>query len=161
MLTARASRSATNDIPFVPPCRALVAAAMANHFPNPGFDEASDKGVLTPGDSATILATQFEKGGRREQWLILIQVVSPTERERSSKPEPLKTVYTSLGHKHEFSSSHTFVNIRTLGPFLAAGSDVNASRVEDESARFLSLGFDRAAAAGHRVVHMGRETNAK
>jgi hypothetical protein len=167
MRTVPPALPATDVPPFVPPCRALVAAAKANHFPAPGFDEPTDKSVLTPGDSATILATQFEKGGRREQWLILIQVVSPTERERSSKPEPPKVLYTSLGHQHEFSSSHTFVSVRTIGPFLTAGSDVNPPRVEDESARitldsgFLSLGFDRAAAAGYRVAQMGNEPKAK
>lgn len=63
---------ATNDFPFVPPCRALVAAAIANHFPHLGFDAPMETNALTPGDSATILATQFEKGGRREQWVILL-----------------------------------------------------------------------------------------
>jgi hypothetical protein len=164
MLDPRLGQCATNEIPpFVPPCRALVAAAIANGFPNPGFDEGTDSVALSPGDSATILATQFEKDGRREQWVILLQVVPPTERERSRKAASPKTVYTSLGHKFDFAPERTFVSVRTIGPFLAAGSDLNAPRVEDETARlaldtgFLRLGFDRAAAAGHRVSQMETE----
>jgi hypothetical protein len=94
----------------------------------------------------------------------LLQVVAPTERERASKPAASKTIWTSLGHKLDFTSARTFVSVRTIGPFVAAGSDRNRPRVEDESARialdtgFLSLGFDRAAAAGHRVARIGRET---
>ena len=164
LLAARPGGSATNDFPFVPPCRALVAAAISNHFPHLGFDAPINTNALTPGDSATILATQFERGGRREQWVILLQVVSPTEREQAAKPVPPKSIYTSLGHKLDFASARTFVSVRTIGPFVAAGSARNPPKVEDESARFaldtgfLSLGFDRAAAAGHRVVQIGRET---
>ena len=158
--------AATNDIPFVPPSRALAAAAIANHFPQLGFDAPTDSNVLTPGDSATILATQFERGGRRDQWVILLQVVSPTERERSSKPALPKSIYTSLGHKLDFASARSFVSVRTLGPFVADSSDRDPPKAEDESARialdtgFLSLGFDRAAAAGHRLRQMGRDTKA-
>jgi hypothetical protein len=145
----------------------LVAAAIANHFPPLGFDAPIHTNALTPGDSATILATQFERGGRRNQWIILLQVVSPTKRERSSKPALPKNIYTSLGHKLDFASARTFVNVRTIGPFVAAGSDRNPPQAQDETARialetgFLSLGFDRAAAAGHRVVQIGRHTKAE
>ena len=66
VLAAQPGRPATNDIPFVPPCRALVAAAIANHFPKLGFDAPTDTSGLAPGDSATILATQFDQGGRRD-----------------------------------------------------------------------------------------------
>lgn len=51
-----------------------------------------------------------------------------------------------------------------MGPFVATGSNRNPPQAEDESARialdtgFLSLGFDRAAAAGHRVAQIGRKT---
>src|SRR5690349_19578577 len=164
LLAARAGSSATNDIPFVPPCRALVAAAISNHFPQLGFDAPIGTNALMPGDSATILATQFEKGGRRDQWVILLQVVSPTERERLSKPAEPRSIYTSIGHKLDFTSARTFVSVRTMGPFAAAGADRKPPKVEDERARialdtgFLSLGFDRAAAAGHRVMEMAGET---
>lgn len=163
LLAVRPGGSATNDYPFVPPCRALVSAAIANHFPRLGFDAPIDTDRLAPGDSATILATQFERGGRREQWVILLQVVSPTERERASKPAPPKIIYTSLGHKLDFASARTFVSVRAIGPFVAAGSERDPPKAENESARialdtgFLSLGFDRAAAAGHRVAQIGRE----
>jgi hypothetical protein len=149
--------AATNELKFVPPCRALGAAARANHIPQPGFDAPVETKALDPGDSATILVTQFEKGGHHNQWLIYLEVVPPTERERASKPPPPKSIYTSFGNKLEFASARTFVKVRTLGPFVESEPNRQPPPVEDESARialdtgFLGLGFARAAAAEYRV----------
>ncbi len=155
---------ATNELKFVPPCRALGAAARANHIPRPGFDAPLDGNALDPGDSATILVTQFEKGGHHSQWLIYLEVVPPTERERTAKPPPPKSIYTTFGNKLEFASARAFVKVRTLGPFVEPEPNRQPPAVEDESARialdtgFLGLGFDRAAAAIYRIHQFRNDT---
>jgi hypothetical protein len=151
----------TNNLKFVPPFEATVAAARSHHLPPMGFDPPVEMNVLEPGDSATLLATLFEKGGRRTQWLIYLKAVEPGEREKKEKPEPPQIVYTSLGHKLDFPSSRAFADVETIGPFVENNSTHKAQTVEDGTSRvelnpaFLGLGFDRAAVAGRRLGKLG------
>lgn len=74
-------------------------------------------------------------------------------------------MYTSTGHKFEFDRSSASIRVRTLGPFVPSVSKRSPPAFNDKSAvvsvnqDFLSLGFDRGAAAMIRWGEAGRQNN--
>ncbi len=75
-----------NKLAPVAPCPALVKEAGTRKIPIEGIDSPGEAGTLNPGDSATALFTLFEKGGRKTQWLLLIEAVVPTAEEKARPP---------------------------------------------------------------------------
>ena len=102
----------------VPPFPALMTAAQAAQIPLDRIDPPMEGNSLNPGDSITALVTQNEKGGRRSQWLVYLQVVSPDPAEIPTNAPMPSVIYTSFGNKLEFASSSAIVTVRALGPFV-------------------------------------------
>jgi hypothetical protein len=143
------------------PCAALVAAAQANQIPLEPIDPPVDAGTVNPGDSVTALVTLCEKGTRCTQWLLYLQMVIPSRKEKS-QPRGAPTVfYSSCGNKFEFASEPAFVSLRTLGPFVEPDPKRKPPKPRDEAARFaldqgfLRIGLDQAAGAIYRLVQTG------
>lgn len=142
------------------PFPALVAAAQAWQIPLNRFDSAPASGKLTPGDSATLLVTFCEKGGRRRQWLLHLQVVAPVAAELATPPPPAMVLYASDGTKLEYPAARAFVTLRLLGPYVAAAQR-RSPEPKDTTTRFelnegfLGIGLDQAAAAMMRLQQTG------
>ena len=149
-----AQQVATNLSPkFAPvsPFASLVAVAQTNGISLAGIDVPNAGTNLNIGDTATLLITLFEKDSRRTQWLLHLQAVAPTAKEKAMKPPPPMTMPSRKGGKFEFASSPTWVSLRTLGPFIEPTAKRKPPKVENKLERFalnegfLRLGFDRAA----------------
>jgi hypothetical protein len=132
----------------VPPGAELVAVAQANQIPMRHIDPFSDAGHLSAGDSITALVRVNEKGRRRTEWLLYLQVSA------NARPQPSNTMvmYSSTGSKLDFHSAPVPVTLRTFGPFDASPRKRVLKR-QDKSADFaldqgfLALGLDNAAVA--------------
>ena len=140
----------------VRPCPALAAVARAKQIPLEGIEPPGEPGCLDVGDSVTALVTLCEKHSQRTQWLLYLEAVAPTSKDRSSKPAKPMVLYSGWGHKLEFASVPTPVTLHTIGPFVAAPATRKQPKSQDASDRFnldkgfLALGLDRAAAALYR-----------
>ncbi len=151
----------------VPPFPALVTAAQAGHIPLDRIDPPMQDNDLNPGDSITALVTQNEKGGRRTQWLVYLQVESPDPAEIPTNAPKPSVIYTSFGSKLEFASSSAIVTVRALGPFVESGARRKPPLAQDKTIRFaldkgfLGLGLDQAAAASYRVHKLAKALNGK
>jgi hypothetical protein len=138
-----------------PPFPTLKAAAKIRGIPLEGIDPPQQNNELTVGDTVTALITLHEKKQRRTQWLIYFEVTGDSTGRTSNQPSPM-VVYTSIGNKFEFASSAAAIRLRTIGPFAELNSVRKQPAVKDKSAvvsagkDFLSLGFDRGAAAAYR-----------
>lgn len=150
--TGRAATNAATDLSrlaTVPPCATLVAAAQTKNIPLAQIDPATDEERLDPGDSITALITLFEKS-RRKQWLVYLEVVTPTAEESARKPPPPMVLYSSFGGTQACVSAPAFVVVRTLGPF---DDKTKLGKAPDKSVRFelnkgfLALGLHHAATA--------------
>src|SRR5205809_1711870 len=139
------------------PFPALVNAARTNQIPLDQIETPTDGEAINPGDSLTALVTFCEKNGRRTQWLLHVEAVTPDAREQSVKPARPMVMHSSTGNKLEFASSPASVTLRTLGPFAEPDAKRKPPKALDKSARFaldkgfLSLGLDRAAAVVLRL----------
>lgn len=135
------------------PCAGLVAAAQAKSIPLEGIDPTAEHDRLDPGDDLSALITLFEKGDRRKQWLVYLEVAPPTPEERAKKPKPPMVLYSSFGGTQACVSAPAFVVVRTLGPFVDGPRRGKPGKAPEQSARFaldkgfLSLGLHHAAAA--------------
>jgi hypothetical protein len=143
----------------VPPCASLVAVAEANHIPFEGIDRPAQDDRLDPGDSVSALITFFQKGGRRSQWLVYVEVVASNAAEQAQKLPPPRVFYSSAGTKLQFVSSPAFVAVRTLGPFVESSKASKPVKTGDKEARFalnrgfLGLGLNHTAAALYALKH--------
>jgi len=137
----------------VAPCAALVAAAQASKIPLEQIDAQTGTDRLDPGDSITGLITMFEKGGRRTQWLLYLEVVASDEKEKAQKPPPPMVLYSSFGGTQTCASVPAFAVVRTLGPFVDSTKRGKPAKAPEKTARFalnkgfLGLGLHHAAAA--------------
>ena len=134
----------------VPPFPALLSAATANHIPLTQIDPLVKTNLIRPGDSFTALVALFSKRPERMQWLLYLEAVDPSPKERSDNPPRTMVIYNTLGHKVEFVSTPAFVTLRTIGPFVEGET---GKKPRNKTARFvldqgfLGLELDRAAAA--------------
>lgn len=151
----------------VPPCPALIAAAQSAHIPLDGIDQPTNSDALNPGDSVTALATQYEKGGGRSQWLIYLEVAAMSPGEVPVKPPEPLTLYTSFGNKWTFVSSPAVATVRVLGPFVEADGKHKPLPVQDKTARFnmdkgfLGLGLEQGAAGMYRLHRLAKDDKIK
>jgi hypothetical protein len=131
----------------------LVAAAEATRIPLDRIDPQIQTDRLEPGDSITGLITMFEKGGRRTQWLVYLEVVAPDTKESPQKPPPPMVLYSSFGGTQTCVSVPAFAVVRTLGPFVESAKRGKPGKAPEKTARFtlnkgfLGLGLHQAAAA--------------
>ncbi len=141
----------------VAPCPDLASAAAASHVPLTGIDPSVSTNRLEIGDSITGLVTLFEKKGRRQQWLLFLETVSPEQKELPMKGSPPYVTYSGRGTKLEYTNEPAIVRLRTVGPFTAHDPKKKGPKVEDKTERFtldegfLSLGLDQAIAAMIRM----------
>jgi len=155
--TRGAETELTAKFAAVQPCPALVKAARTNQIPLDQIETPTDGEAINPGDSLTALVTFCEKNGRRTQWLLYLEAVTPDAKEQSAKPARPMVMYSSTGNKLKFVSSPASVTLRTLGPFAEPDAKRKPPKALDKSARFamdrgfLSLGLDRAAAVVLRL----------
>jgi len=137
---------------------ALVAAAQNNHIPLEGMDAPTNTGQLNVGDSVTALVTLCQKDLPPSQWLLYVKASQPTPKDKPPKPAPPTILYASTGQKMEFTSSPSWVEMRTLGPFANGAGKQKPPVARDEQTRctldqgFLALGMDQAAAAVIRMT---------
>jgi hypothetical protein len=147
-----------NKLAPVAPCPALVKEAGTRKIPIEGIDSPGEAGTLNPGDSATALFTLFEKGGRKTQWLLLIEAVVPTAEEKARPPRAPAILYVGAGDKLEFAHRMAPATLRLVGPFVESRGETKSARVEDKSERvildkgFLGIGHDEAAAVIYRIM---------
>ena len=145
---------------------ALVAAAQTNHIPLEGMDAPTNTGTINPGDSITALLTLHQKEAATSQWLLYVQAVEQGPKDKPPKPAPPTVLYASTGQKMEFTSSPSWVELRTLGPFADGYHKKKPPVARDDHARFtldkgfLALGMDQAAAAVIRMTRF-REAQGK
>jgi hypothetical protein len=148
---------------LIPPCAELAAAARTNGIPLDQLDPPDDRHTLDTGDTLTALVTLREKNQRRTQWILYLEVVGPPTNQPAGKTNRPMVLYSCAGTKLEFQSSYKLVELRTLGPFVITGAKVKPPKTAltktsltlDEG--FLSLGLDRAAAAGLRIRDLKSE----
>jgi hypothetical protein len=157
LLAANACAAAeTNDVaarmqapPLFP---ALVEAAKADGIPVERIQPSGETNGLRPGDSATVLLVQHQKGVQPNERVICVQVATPGSKELPEGPAAPLVVYTSLGDKLEFQSSPIMVTVRNLGPFFDSASREKERPAPDKNARLsldegsLALGLDGLAA---------------
>lgn len=105
---------------------------------------------LQPGDGLIALVTLTD-GAELKQWVILLETVLPTEKERKL-PERRMRFFSGTGYEFRFGSSRAALELRVLGPFAKGSrrSDSKNQRVV-VSADYLALGLDRMPAAMERV----------
>jgi hypothetical protein len=156
-----ASTNAGARLSAVAPCAGLVAAAQARNIPLDGIDPVMGGDRLDPGDTISALITLFEKGDRRKQWLVYLEVAPPTAEEAAQKPKRPMVMYSSFGGTQACVSAPAFVVVRTLGPFVDGPRRGKPAKVPEKSARFelnkgfLGLGLHHAAAA-FQALEQGR-----
>ena len=125
-----------------PPCAELVAAAQARQIPLEGIDSPREAGGLREGDSFSMLATLFEAGKPRTQWLFHVTASPSAAGESARKARSPMVIYSGAGQKLEYESSPTWVSLRTLGPFNAAGPAKKAEKAKERQTTFaLDEGF--------------------
>jgi hypothetical protein len=162
IMTLAALQGARAHVGSFPPCAALVAAAQARHIPLQQVDPPAGTDDLNPGDSITALVTQFEKGGRRNQWVIYLQALSGEHALQAPKAPNSKVMFTCFGHKLTFTSSPWPVTVRTVGPFIDSGPGRRSLMAEDKTAHFdldqgfLGIGLNKAAAGWYRVHQLNK-----
>jgi hypothetical protein len=146
----------------VSPFPTVVAAARANQIPLQSFDTPSDSdSKVVPGDSVTALVTLAQKGARRTQWLLYLEVVEPGPNDKVEKSPAPAVFFSSCGNKFDFVPEPAFVSLRSIGPFTESVTDRKSPGLQDKTARFsvdqgfLGIGLDRAAAALQRTVQTG------
>jgi hypothetical protein len=143
------------------PCPAVVAAARAKNIPLEKIDPPGETGVLSLGDSVTVLVTLRQKDDRRTQWLLYVETMPRGAKEQSARPASPMVLYSCSGRKFEYASAPAPVRMETLGPFTASGA--KKSKPQEYDTRFtldkgfLGLGLEQAAAAVSRL----KEANAK
>jgi hypothetical protein len=148
--------SKLDSIPLHP---GLIEAARTNHISIDRMDAPTNTGKLNLGDSITALITLCKKAEPTSQWLLHFEAVAPGPNDKPAKPEDPLVLYASTGKKMEFTSSPSWVELRTLGPFADGVGKKKPPVMRDERARFtldeafLALGMDRAAAAVIRIHH--------
>src|SRR5688572_23533432 len=76
-----ASTNAGARLSAVAPCAGLVSAAQSRNIPLEGIDAAMEGDRLESGDRISALITLFEKGDRHKQWLVYLEVATPTAEE--------------------------------------------------------------------------------
>ncbi len=132
----------------IPPLPALVATANANRIPLEQMDPLVETNGISPGDSFTALVALFSNRPEM-QWLLFLQAVQPPLKDQPENPRTM-VIYNTLGHKMEFLSTPAFVQLRTIGPFVAGET---GRKPRDKTTRFvldqgfLGLELDQAAAA--------------
>jgi hypothetical protein len=135
---------------FVPPFNSLAGVAATNLIPLTGYDQNLTGQPLAAGDSFTGLITLNQKGQRRSQWLVYLEVQARQSLSHTNPRAPL-ILHTASGRKIEFSSTPVTVSLRTIGPFLEAKPERKPSKIKDSRKWFdldeayLGLGLDRAA----------------
>jgi hypothetical protein len=138
---------------FIPVCAALVTEANRNHIPIEGMDTSSSTNGLRGGDSATVLATFFQKK-KQTQWLLYLEAATPDAAKSANKPATF-TVGSAFGPPMKFKSRPYPVKLRMFGPFAAAGS-AKQPKWKETGAQFsvnedfLALGLDQSAALLYR-----------
>ncbi|HEY3861527.1 MAG TPA: hypothetical protein VGO59_06520 [Verrucomicrobiae bacterium] len=159
---AEADSNLISRLEPVAPFPALSAAAQADGIPLMGIDAPSDGKALSPGDTVAALVTLNEKGARRSQWLVHIEVAKSTNAPSAEDLAPC-VMHTSTGHKYEFSSAPAELLVRTIGPFADPKAGRKRSAAKDKSATidvnkdFLAIGLDSGAAAAWRWGAFDRE----
>lgn len=138
----------------VAPFDALRAAATAGGIPLENIDPPVSGSAVSPGDCMTALLTLHKKGRLPMQWLVCFQATNGAKQVAREETSPM-VMYTSTGNKFEFARSLVGLRVRTIGPF--AGPEVPHQPVfQDKCALlsvnkdYLSIGFDRGAAAAFR-----------
>ena len=130
------------------PFPALREAARANQIPLDQIDSGVQTNLVRQGDSFTAVVALHSRRPQM-QWLLFLQAVEPTPKEQKENQPHTFVTYNTLGHKIEFRSAPTPINLRTIGPFAEAATkkwrDTTAHFVLDQD--FLGLGLDQAAAA--------------
>jgi len=153
---AETNASAMARLIPVPPCPALVAAAQSHHIWLDRMDPPAETNLINPGDSFTALVTLNEKRGRRTQWLVYLEAVTPGPGAPADDSSGDMVIYNTFGNKLEFPSAPVPVSLRTLGPFVV-GETGKSAKASDKSTHFtldqgyLGLGLDAAAAAFLRM----------
>jgi hypothetical protein len=148
-------QSANSRPAVISPCTAVVAAARANNIPLEKIDPPGETGLLSPGDSVTVLITLRQRGDRRTQWLLYLETVPRDAKEQSPKPPSSMVLYSCSGQKFEFASAPVPVRLQTFGPFTSSGS--KESKLQNEDTRFildkgyLGIGLEQAAVAVSRL----------
>jgi hypothetical protein len=143
-------------------CPDLSSAASGSHISLQGIDAAGGTNKLKPGDFVTGVVTLHEKKGRRQQWLIYLEAVTPEAKERPLKPAEPFVLYSGRDAKLQYTSSPAMVSLRTLGPFAEHDPAKKGPKVQDKTERFtldegfLSLGLDQAMAA---LIRLSAGTN--
>ncbi len=116
---------------------------------------APASGRAQVGDRAWALVTAAE-GDRRKQWLVDLEVGTPTadEQKKIKNPPPF-IMYVNTGSRIEFQNDYLLLELRTSGPFLAGKNETKRNRPRSARAAVngdhLMLGFDRACAAMLRL----------
>jgi hypothetical protein len=142
----------------ITPLPALVEAAHTRKIPIEGIDPQGAADTLNPGDSATTLFTLFEKGGRKTQWVLLVEADAPKADQKPRPPSAPVIVYAGAGDKLEFTHQIAPATLRLVGPFVEVQGKTKSAKVEDKTEHitldkgFLAIGHDEAAAAIYRIM---------
>jgi hypothetical protein len=138
----------------VPAFPATLAYARSHKVPIEGIDPLSEGHQIAPGDLVVDLVTLFEKGQSKSQWLLIVEALEATAKDKAASNAPL-VLYIGKGEKVEFDRSKLPALVRLIGPFTEKTGKV--PRIEDERSRtqlapgFLSIGLDQAAATTYRL----------
>jgi hypothetical protein len=154
--SASAEQQSSSSRPVsISPCAAVIAAARANDIPLDKIDPPGEAGVLSPGDSVTVLVTLRQKGDRRTQWLLYLETLTPGGKEPSPKAPSSMVLYSCSGQKFEYASAPVPVRLQTLGPFTASGPKKSKPQSYDMrfalDKGFLGIGLEQAATAVSRL----------
>ena len=142
----------------ITPFAALIEAARSRKIRADGIDPPGEADILNPGDSATALFTLFEKGGRKTQWLLLIEAAAPKVEEKTRAAGAPVVLYAGAGEKLEFAHKLAPATLRLVGPVMEVQGKSKSAKIQDDTARivldkgFLGIGHDEAAAAICRIM---------
>jgi hypothetical protein len=156
LLSAQPSSGAADDLELLAklangaPCKAIASEAWARGIPMEGIDPMLPTNTLAEGDSITALVSLCQKGGRRTQWLLYLQVTNTHPAPEDTNPPGRFVMYSSLGTKLEFPSRPVGVLLNMLGP---VEENKKRGKIDFKSMSltlnqgYLALGLDQASAA--------------
>lgn len=137
----------------VPPLASLRAAADAAKIPLDPIGAPLDRTTLVQGDVVTALVSLTD-GAQLQQWLVALEVVEATAKEKQDKNPPM-VFHRSSGHVLRFDSERAALAIRTFGPLAGDKAGGKPPAVKQSravvDADFLMLGLHRAPAMSERM----------
>jgi hypothetical protein len=138
------------DFRQMPALPRVRQAAVATQTPLAGLAVGADDSGLAPGDGVTVLVTHTE-GGELKQWIVAIEAVAPTEKEKKA-PERGARFFSSSGYEFRFGSTRAVLELKVVGPLGPGEAGAKAKTPEVKRRRvgvgadFLGLGLDRVPA---------------